>query len=101
MPSKKSADEALMRLEEEITELRAAIASGDHDSVSEEIGDVLFSAVNVSRLLKTDAEEALYRGTDKFIGRFERTEDLIRLQGKDMKTLSIDELDVYWQKAKN
>lgn len=96
-----SADEALMRLEEEITELRAAIASGDRDSVSEEIGDVLFSAVNVSRLLKTDAEEALYRGTDKFIGRFERAEDLIRLQGKDMKTLSIDELDVYWQKAKN
>ncbi len=95
-----SAEAALVRLEEEIAELRAAVASGDADSVSDELGDLLFSAVNVSRLLKNDAEEALTRGVGKFIDRFERTENLIRMQGTDMKTLSIDKLDAYWDQAK-
>lgn len=95
-----SAEDALVRLEEEIAELRAAMASGNAEDISDELGDLLFSAVNVSRLLKNDAEEALTRGVGKFTDRFERTENLIRMQGTDMKTLSIDELDAYWDQAK-
>lgn len=76
------------------------MASGNAEDISDELGDLLFSAVNVSRLLKNDAEEALTRGVGKFTDRFERTENLIRMQGTDMKTLSIDELDAYWDRAK-
>ena len=76
------------------------MASGNAEDISDELGDLLFSAVNVSRLLKNDAEEALTRGVGKFTDRFERTENLIRMQGTDMKTLSIDELDAYWDQAK-
>ena len=50
--------------------------------------------------MNIDAEEALTRATEKFIERFAETEDLVRLDGADMKALSIDQLDVYWNKVK-
>ncbi len=90
---------ALEALESEISELKKAIS--ENGNTEEEIGDVLFSAVNVSRLCGYDAEEALSKATDKFIGRFSKTEELTRFDGVDMKSLNIDELDAYWQKAKN
>lgn len=92
------AGSALDALESEIAELKAAIA--ENSNVEEEIGDVLFSAVNVSRLCGYDAEEALTRSSDKFIDRFRKAEELTRFDGADMKSLNIDELDAYWQKAK-
>ena len=95
-----SADEAIARLESEIAELKAAAASGNKADIADEIGDVLFSAVNVSRLLGEDAEECLTRASDKFIGRFSACEAMIRSEGKDMRSLTINELDAYWQKAK-
>lgn len=58
---------ALESLDSERAELKEAIDEGDPDAVEEELGDLLFSAVNVSRFLKTDAEQALTRATDKFI----------------------------------
>lgn len=91
-------NEALDALESEIAELKAAIADGTN--IEEEMGDVLFSAVNVSRLLKIDAEEALTRSSDKFVDRFAKTEELVRCDGADMRTLNIDELDAYWRRAK-
>ncbi|MGN1135210.1 MAG: nucleoside triphosphate pyrophosphohydrolase [Oscillospiraceae bacterium] len=93
-----SVTDALSALESEIAELKTAIADGSN--IEEEMGDVLFSAVNVSRLLKIDAEEALTRSSDKFVERFEKTEELIRCDGIDMKSLNIDKLDAYWQRAK-
>lgn len=95
----RNAEEALNALESEILELKAAI-SGE-GNINEEMGDVLFSAVNVARLLDIDAEESLTASTDKFVERFERVENLTRCDGKDMSSLNIDELDVYWHKAKN
>lgn len=91
-------NEALDALESEIAELKAAIADGTN--IEEEMGDVLFSAVNVSRLLKIDAEEALTKSSDKFVDRFAKTEELVRCDGADMRTLNIDELDAYWRRAK-
>lgn len=95
-----SAEDALIRLQEEIAELSAAVEAGETDNIREEIGDVLFSAVNVSRLCGEDAEECLTRSSDKFIGRFKAVEDILRSEGKDMKSLTINELDALWQKAK-
>lgn len=70
------------------------------DAVFDELGDVLFSVVNVSRKLDINSEEALTKSCQKFITRFSKVEELTRLDGIDMKSLSIDELDAYWQKAK-
>lgn len=89
---------AIEALESELAELKAAISA--NSNVEEELGDVLFSAVNVARHCGFDSEEALTRSTDKFISRFAKTEELIRFQGIDMRSLNIDELDAYWQQAK-
>lgn len=89
---------ALDALESEISELKKAIA--EQSNIEEELGDVLFSAVNVSRLCGIDAEEALSRSADKFVDRFRKTEELTRFDGIDMKSLNIDQLDAYWRKAK-
>lgn len=93
-----SVQTALETLESEIAELKKAIA--EQSNIEEELGDVLFSAVNVSRLCGTDSEEALSRSTDKFIDRFRKTEELTRFDGVDMRSLNIDQLDAYWRKAK-
>lgn len=89
---------AIEALEAELAELKEAVAEGSN--IEEELGDVLFSAVNVARHCGIDSEEALTRSTDKFISRFAKTEELIRFQGIDMRSLNIDELDAYWQQAK-
>lgn len=91
------AESALRSLESEIAEVRAAKTP---ENEAEELGDMLFAAVNAVRLKGYDAEELLTRATDKFTDRFEKTEELIRCEGKDMRSLDINTLDAYWQKAK-
>ena len=91
---------ALDKLEEEIAELRAAIANKDKENIAEELGDILFSAVNVSRFVKTDAEEALTAASDKFLSRFTKVETLAKEREIDMRSVGIDELDKLWDEAK-
>ena len=91
---------ALDKLEEEIAELRAAIAAGDKQNIKEELGDILFSAVNVSRFVKADAEEALTDSSDKFLARFTQVEALANERGIDMKNSSLDVLDALWDEVK-
>ena len=91
---------ALDKLEEEIAELRQAIGNNDRENMSEELGDVLFSAVNVSRFIKTDAEEALTAASDKFLARFTRVEEFANGRGIDMNSSSLEELDKLWDEAK-
>lgn len=96
-----SADGALEKLNEEIEELREAAAASDADAVLEEMGDVLFSAVNVSRLFGMDAEEALTASTDKFISRFRLVEQLADERSIQMKEADLSTLDALWDEAKN
>lgn len=91
---------ALDKLEEEIAELRQAISNNDGENMAEELGDLLFSAVNVSRFIKADAEEALTAASDKFLARFTTVEQLASERGIDMKSAGIDELDRLWDEAK-
>lgn len=91
---------ALEALESEIVELKAEIKTGNADSVEQELGDVLFSCVNVARFLDVDAEEALTRSNEKFITRFLEVERLAEEKGIDMKQTPIDELDELWKTAK-
>lgn len=85
---------------EETQELRKAVESGVQDDVIEELGDLLFSVVNVSRFLKCDAEEALTAASDKFINRFIRVEQLAKENGVDMEKASLEKLDKLWDIAK-
>ena len=89
---------ALDKLSEELEELKTAVAEGTN--VEEELGDLLFSAVNVSRFVKVDTEEALNGATDKFIGRFRKVEETVNARGEDMSALPLDELMALWNNAK-
>lgn len=91
---------ALEALDSESAELHEAIASQNASAVKEKLGDLLFSAVNVSRFLKVDAEQALTDASDKFVRRFEIVERLAEKQGIDMSSASIDRLDELWREAK-
>ncbi len=93
-------DGALKKLSEEIDELRATIKSGDSLETYEELGDVLFSAVNVSRFINVESEKALSDSTNKFIARFERVERLANERGIDMKNAELSELDALWDEVK-
>ncbi len=87
-------------LKSEIAELEAAIATNDKDAIEEELGDVLFSCTNIARKVDADAEMLLTNATEKFIKRFARTEELIRLNEIEITSLSIEELDNYWKQTK-
>ena len=91
---------AMQKLSEETQELSEAISNGDTELCYEELGDVLFSAVNVSRFIGVDPEQSLSSSVDKFIGRFKLVEELATQQGLDMKTATLEELDLLWEKAK-
>lgn len=94
------------KVDEEIGELDAAIASGDRDRIEAELGDVLFALVNLSRHLHTDPEGALRRTIDKFTRRFDLVEQRVREkhggwpQSSTDERLSLEELDSYWEEAK-
>ena len=91
---------ALDKLNEETAELREAIASGNRDDISMELGDLLFSAVNVSRFVDCDAEEALTSSTDKFIVRFQKLEALAAERGLSLEEMSLSEMDKLWDEIK-
>lgn len=91
---------ALDKLDEETEELRGAIASGDRANIKEELGDLIFSAVNVSRFVGCDAEEALTAASDKFLERFSGVEKLAAERGVDMNSASLDILDALWDEVK-
>lgn len=95
-----SADGAFDKINEELAELKSAVKSGDKANIREELGDLLFSVVNVSRFIGVDSEEALTAATDKFIGRFSEVEKAAAESGIDMKTAELAELDRLWDKAK-
>ena len=93
-------DGAWDKLLEESREVKQAVEKGDADAVSEELGDLLFSVVNVTRFLKVDGEEAISKATDKFISRFDMMERLAVAKGLNLKDLSLSEMDALWDEIK-
>jgi len=85
---------------EEIAELLSAIKSKDNVETEKEMGDLLFSLVNLCRHLDVTAEVALTGATNKFINRFERVEKILTQQGKEFKDCTAEQLDKLWQEAK-
>ena len=91
---------ALDKVKEETAELRDAWEAGDADNVMEELGDLLFSVVNVARFMKVDPEEALTFTTDKFIRRFAYIEREAMACGRRLEDMSLSEMDALWEQAK-
>ena len=93
-----SAADALDKLDEEAAELRRAVSAGEH--VEEELGDVLFAAVNAASCLRIDPEAALHQACEKFIGRFGAMEQAALSRGAQLEDLSRPELLQLWNEQK-
>src|SRR5438128_2782109 len=92
--------DVVAKLEEELRETKEAIASQDRARIEDEIGDVLFAVVNLTRKCKIDAESALQKATNKFMARFNRVEDELRRQGKRLGDVDLSEMDAIWNEIK-
>ena len=95
-----NAEDAFDYIRRETDELAEAMQSGQQEQIEEELGDLLFSCVNTARHLHVDAETALRAAAEKFRRRFAETEKLVTADGKEMSALPIEELDRYWDIAK-
>lgn len=93
-------EEIISKLQEESSELLDAHARGDSRKVADEIGDLLFVAVNVARFLGVDPETALRRSNSRFNRRFRYIESRIKHQGRELKDSSLLEMDSLWNEAK-
>jgi tetrapyrrole methylase family protein/MazG family protein len=91
---------ALDKLEEEIAEIREAVRGGDEKKMGDEVGDLLFAAVNVSRFLGQNPEDLLHRTIAKFTRRFQVIEQTVHAQGRKLSDCTLDEMESIWQQAK-
>ena len=88
------------KVQEEMEELQEAIQTKTQEDVEEEFGDVLFSLANYARFLQVDAEGALEKTNKKFIRRFQEMESIALASGKELTTMSLDEMDQIWNQVK-
>ena len=88
------------KLEEEVAEVKAAIAGGDPAEIEDEVGDLLFVAANLARRLDIDPEQALRKANAKFERRFRAMEAAAAAEGVDFESLSLDDQEAYWQRVK-
>lgn len=93
-------EDVLEKVEEEMEELKVSISASEPDGIEEEMGDILFSMVNLSRFLSVEPEEALRRTNAKFIRRFKHMEAEIATQGKNITDYDLPALDELWEAAK-
>ena len=91
----------LDKLDEEVGELKDAIAAGDSNAVESEFGDLLFTMVNLARHLKLEPEQALRSANGKFERRFRALEALAAADGAAVAALDATQLDEYWRRVKN
>ena len=92
--------DVLPKLEEEIEEVKASVEKGDTAEIEMEIGDLLFSVVNLCRFLDVQAEEALRQAVRKFTNRFQKMEETLEDRGKSFKDYDLAGLDLIWEEAK-
>jgi MazG family protein len=97
----KNAKEIFYKLKEEISELEKAIEENNKENIEGEIGDLLFTIVNISRHLGIDPELALRKTNLKFVNRFKFLERKIKEEGKKWEDVTIEEMDKWWEISKN
>ena len=94
-------DDVFAKIKEEIDELHSEVKAQKQSNIESEFGDVLFSLINYARFLKVNPEDALERTNRKFIVRFQYLEEKATAQGKSLKDMTLQEMETYWQEAKN
>ena len=88
------------KVQEELEELKVELAKGDKENSTRELGDFIFSVINAARLYKLNPDNALEKTNQKFIRRFNYVEDHSLKQGKNLKDMSLEEMDKLWDEAK-
>jgi XTP/dITP diphosphohydrolase len=88
------------KVDEEISEVRKEISSGNKEKIEQEFGDLLFSIVNAARLFDVEPETALERTNKKFINRFSFIEESARSSDRSIRDMSLEEMEALWNQAK-
>lgn len=92
--------DVLKKLEEELGEFEEAVTKKDKDKMEDELGDVIFALVNISRFLEVNPEEALKKTIRKFVSRFMYIEEGLERQNLDIRDAGLEEMEKLWQEAK-
>jgi tetrapyrrole methylase family protein/MazG family protein len=95
------APDVVEKIHEELAELEKAMERRSPEEIEDELGDLLFATVNLSRFVNVDPEFALQKATAKFVERFHLVEAYAREEGLDLNELSLAELNVLWDRAKD
>jgi tetrapyrrole methylase family protein/MazG family protein len=93
-------DDVLSKLDEEVAEFKQAVRSRKETAIEDELGDILFMIVNISRFIGVNPEEALRKTISKFISRFRYIEMAAAERGEKLADMSLAEMDALWDKAK-
>jgi len=93
-------EDVINKIQEELDELKTELKNSDKEKIKNEIGDVLFSVINLSRFLTIDPEDALERTNQKFIMRFKEVENRVNKQGKSVVDSTLEEMDALWEEIK-
>src|SRR4030043_224735 len=94
-------DDALKKLDEEVKEFKKALETKEKNEIGEELGDILFMLVNVSRFIGVNPEDALRKTITKFISRFRYIEMKAADNGRKLSDMTLSEMDKLWEEAKN
>ncbi len=92
--------DVIAKVDEELEEVKEAIREKKPEHIEEEVGDLLFSIVNLARFLKLDTENVLHKTIYKFVDRFKKVETVLASMGKDIEKCSLEEMDAIWNKVK-
>ena len=94
-------EQVFEKVQEEINELHHEVLNKNQSSIESEYGDVLFSLINYARFIKVDPESALERTNKKFISRFQYLEKEAEKEGKKLTDMSLDDMNIHWEKSKD
>jgi len=92
--------DVVAKIDEELAEVKQALSAGDAEQIKEELGDLLFAVVNLSRFQGLNAEEVLQCAVDKFAKRVKAVEQRVRLSGRELSQCTLAELDAHWNAVK-
>ena len=96
-----NAEQVKEKVTEEFNELEEAIQSTNSEHIEEEFGDLLFALVNYARFIDVNPDTALTKANNKFIQRFKLMEELVRKEDKSLVNMNLEQMDIYWDKAKS
>lgn len=88
------------KVEEEIEELQEEVKNNNKEKIEQEFGDTLFALINYARFIDVNPETALERTNKKFINRFQFIEEKTKQNGKNLKDMTLEEMDIFWNEAK-